>query len=167
MLIGAGGAAMFEQSETGIAAAARERFIEELRGANEQSARFGLTLSERGMRELAESRMRALNDHGRVELGASAVREMIDGFCDSPFLLQEDYEETLCELVDAFYYFKNVCGDRIADDELIAAMREKYDTYDGSVDAVTGTTIERLCRARMLGEEYDEDSDGEDEVDDE
>ena len=158
---------MREQRETDLIAAQRERMIEELRGANDISARFGLTLSERGMRELAQARTRALRDHGRVEPGGSAVRSIIEGFCDSPFLLQEDYETTLAELTDAFYYFKNACGDRIADDELIAAMRERYDAYDGAVDAVIGTTIERLCRARRLGEDYDEDYDTEDEIDEE
>ncbi|NLI53789.1 MAG: hypothetical protein GX417_05615 [Clostridiales bacterium] len=158
---------MHDKPETGLAPAMRRHFLEELRAVNAVSARFGLTLSEDAMQELAHARTRALIDHGRVELGESAVRAVIEGFCDSPFLLQEDYEETLAELVDAFYYFKNACGDQIADDELILAMRERYDAYDGSVDAVTGTTLEALCRARRLGEEDDGDGDGEDEIDDE
>ncbi|MPM79293.1 hypothetical protein SDC9_126326 [bioreactor metagenome] len=35
-------------------------------------------------------------------------------------------------------------------------MRERYDAYDGSIEAVTGTTLEALCRARRLGEAYDD-----------
>lgn len=158
---------MRKQQETGLIAAQRERMLEELRSANDVSSRFGLALSEQGMRELAQARTRALIDHGRVEPGGSAVRAIIEGFCDSPFLLQEEYESTLADLTDAFYYFKNACGDQIADDELIAVMRERYDAYDGSVDAVIGTTIEGLCRARRLGEDYDEDRGTEDENDDE
>ncbi|MEZ4627598.1 MAG: hypothetical protein R2912_05760 [Eubacteriales bacterium] len=48
-------------------------------------------------------------------------------------------------------------------------MRKRYDAYDGSVEAVIGTTIERLCRARRLGEDYDEEDeeDREDEIDEE
>lgn len=145
----------------------QELFLEELRAVNETSARFGLRLSEAGMRELAQARGQALRDHGRVELGASAVRAIADGFCDSPFLLQEDYEATLLELVDAFYYFKNACAEQLTDEELIQAMRERYDAYDGSVEAVTGTTLEVLCRARRLGEAYDDGwEDDDDERDD-
>ena len=106
----------------------------------------------------------ALTDHGRVELGASAVRSIVDGFCDSPYLLQEDYETTLLELVDAFYYFKNACGEQLTDAELIEAMRARYDAYDGSVEAVIGTTLEALCRARRFG--LEEEADWEDEDDD-
>ena len=35
-------------------------------------------------------------------------------------------------------------------------MRERYDAYDGSVDAVIGTSLEALCRACRLGQDYDD-----------
>ncbi len=152
--------------ERALAPLGREQqLIEELRDVNAISARFGLHLSEQGMAELAGARKKALIDHGRVEFGASALRNIADGFCDSPFLLQEDYEATLAELVDAFYYFKNACGDLLTDDELIAAMRKRYDAYDGSVEAVVGTSLEALCRARRLGQEVADDAWQEDEDD--
>ena len=147
-----------------LARRAQERFLEELRDVNTISARFGLRLSEQGMLALSQARTLALTDHGRVELGASAVRSIVDGFCDSPYLLQEDYETTLLELVDAFYYFKNACGEQLTDAELIEAMRARYDAYDGSVEAVIGTTLEALCRARRFG--LEEEADWEDEDDD-
>jgi len=158
---------MEQHKETGLALRVRERFLEELRGVNETGARFGLRLSEQGMLEIAQARTRALVDHGRVELGTSAVKSIVDGFCDSPYLMQEDYEATLLELVDAFYYFKNECGEQLTDDELIQAMRERYDAYDGSVEAVIGTSLESLCRARRFGFEEDEREDNDDDRDDE
>lgn len=154
-----------EQNAGGaLALRAQERFLEELREVNTISLRFGLQLSEEGMLALSQARTLALTDHGRVELGASAVRSIVDGFCDSPYLLQEDYETTLLELVDAFYYFKNACGEQLTDAELIEAMRARYDAYDGSVEAVIGTTLEALCRARRFG--LEEEADWEDEDDD-
>ena len=162
-----GDARMKQEEEYSLTLFMQQRFLTELRGANEVSARFGLQLSEQGMQELAKARTQALVDSGRVELGTSAVRAIADGFCDSPYLLQEDYEATLLELVDAFYYFKNACGEQLTDDELIRAMRERYDAYDGSVDAVIGTTLEALCRARRLGEAYEDGWDGEDDERDE
>ena len=152
-----------EQNAGGaLALRAQERFLEELREVNTISARFGLRLSEQGMLALSQARTLALTDHGRVELGASAVRSIVDGFCDSPYLLQEDYETTLLELVDAFYYFKNACGEQLTDAELIEAMRARYDAYDDSVKAVIGTTLEALCRARRFGLEEEEDWEDED-----
>ena len=154
------------QLTTNQALSEKERFLSELAALNALSSHFGLTLSAQGMEEIRLSRKHALIDHGRIELGSSAVLAIVDGFCDSPLLQQEDYEATLMELVDAFYYFKNACGEQLTDEELIVAMRERYDAYDGSVEAVTGTTLEALCRARRLGEEYGDDSE-EDGYDDE
>ncbi|MEZ4627599.1 MAG: DUF6323 family protein [Eubacteriales bacterium] len=87
---------MREQRKTSLVATQRERMLEDLRSANQFSSRFGLTLSERGMQELAKTRTQALTDHGRVELGGSAVRAIIEEFCDSPFCWEE-YESTLAE----------------------------------------------------------------------
>lgn len=162
-----GKSSMDQQSEQSLAIRVQERLLEELRGVNEIGARFGLRLSEQGIQEIAQARTRALAEHGRVELGMSAVRSIVEGFCDSPYLLQEDYETTLLELVDAFYYFKNECGEQLTDDKLIVAMRERYDAYDGSVEAVIGTSLESLCRARRFGFEEDEREDNDDERDDE
>lgn len=158
---------MENRTEYALAHRAQEQFLEELRAVNETSARFGLRLSEAGMREIARARVQALSEHGRVELGPSAVRAIADGFCDSPFLLQEDYEATLLELVDAFYYFKNACAEQLTDEELIQAMRERYDAFDGSVEAVVGTTMEALCRAVRLGEAQEEEADESEDDDDE
>ncbi|MDP3446742.1 MAG: DUF6323 family protein [Eubacteriales bacterium] len=161
---------MQQEKEAGLILVVREQFLAELRAANETSSRYGLKLSEQSMQALAQTRTRALLDHGRVELGASAVSALVEGFCDSPFLLQENYEATLAELLDAFYYFKNASGERVADDELIAAMRMRYDAYDGAVEGVTGTTLEALCLARRFGLAQDEDAwedDDDDEADDE
>ena len=41
-------------------------------------------------------------------------------------------------------------------------MRVRYDAYDGSVEAVIGTTLEALCRARRFGLEEEEDWEDED-----
>ncbi|MBA4347544.1 MAG: hypothetical protein C0413_01675 [Clostridiales bacterium] len=142
---------MTRENGTGINLMVREQFLAELRTVNETSSRYGLTLSEKGMQEISQARTRALFDQGRVELGKSAVKSIADGFCDSPYLMQEDYEATLLELVDAFYYFKNACEDQITDDELIQVMRERYDAYAGSVEAVAGTSLETICRARRFG----------------
>lgn len=155
---------MLEENEGGLVLFVREQFLAELRITNETSSRYGLKLSEQGMQLLAQTRARALLDHGRVELGKSAVSALVEGFCDSPFLLQEDYEATLAELLDAFYYFKNAGGEQVADDELIAAMRMRYDAFEGSIDGVTGTSLEALCLVRRFGlkEEEDEVEDDDD-----
>ncbi len=48
------GGDMEQDLNQALALRIKERFLEELRGVNDNSARFGLRLSEQGMQELAQ-----------------------------------------------------------------------------------------------------------------
>ncbi|MFR1640955.1 MAG: DUF6323 family protein, partial [Eggerthellaceae bacterium] len=67
---------------------------EDLAVCNEATAKHGLRLTEQQMMGLAERRGEALRATGRVEFGRGVLRELVLGFCDSPYLSQEGYEET-------------------------------------------------------------------------
>ena len=141
--------------------------LEELRGCNEWTAPFGLSLSDAQMKMLAENRFRALQNTGRVEFGEGILKKLIYAFCDSPFLTQETYEETISELQEIFYYFKNETEDKISDDELISFMKERFDNRcEGSVDLLQSRELEAFARGVRNGcddfnEESDEDFDEE------
>ncbi len=131
---------------------------EELRQCNAVTGRYGLTLSEEQIAVIVEKRFEALGATGRVEFGSGITKMLIETFCDSPFIYQENYEETILELLDSFYYFKNESEDRIPDDELIAIMRRHFDTIcQGSLEYLSGTTLEDLCRNTRFGYETDDD----------
>jgi hypothetical protein len=147
---------MNDETGTSLMQILEQRLSENLVACNARTERYGLQLSQSAILALAERRTGALKESGRVEFGESAIPAIIEGFCDSPFLMQENYEETIGELLEAFYYFKNACGDTMTDEELIAAMRERYDYFDGSLDGVIGTSLEFLCRAKLLGQDYDD-----------
>ena len=80
-------------------AAARE----DLAVCNETTAKHGLRLTEPQMMELVERRGEALRATGRVEFGRGVVRELVRGFCDSPYLSQENYAEVIADVQDVFY----------------------------------------------------------------
>ena len=125
-----------------------------LRAANELTTRYGLTLSERDIATLLEKRQDALLETGRVEFGKGILEKLVFAFCDSPYLFQETYVETLLALQEAFYYFKNESLDTLTDDELIAFMKEHFDgDCEGSVDYLAGTLLDDLCRDIRYGEE--------------
>ena len=127
---------------------------ERLRTCNALTARFGLWLTEENIRELAEARFSALGQTGRVEFGGGILEKLIYEFCDSPYLEQDTYMETLLALQDAFYYFKNETLDAIADDDLIAFMKRHFDgDCEGSIDYLTGSLLEDLGRMVRDGEE--------------
>ena len=55
------------------------------------------------MEALAEGRERALADTGRVEFGDGILPALIDALCDSPYLQQSDWAETLLSAQAVFY----------------------------------------------------------------
>ena len=126
--------------------------VNELRECNELVARFGLTLSETQIQSLVERRFDALRDTGRIEFGEGILKKLIFSFCDSPYLTQENFEETIVELQDSFYYFKNESMDRLSDDELIDFMSIVFNgRAQGSLDYLSGTSLEELCRYARQG----------------
>jgi hypothetical protein len=127
----------------------------ELRECNEFTRRYGLSLSEQQIHGLVEKRFEALKDTGRIEFGKGILKKLIYEFCDSPYIIQENYEDTILELLDSFYYFKNESMDLISDDELMTFMKEHFDTIcEGSLEYLNGTTLEELCRNTRYGYQF-------------
>ncbi len=128
---------------------------------NRASAHSGLVLSEEQYTSLAQRRQQALRRTRRVEFGDSALVKLAAAFCDSDFVSGRNYTPLLAEMVDIFYYYKNECGERLSDDELIAYMRRAFDTdAGGSAQYLADTCLERLCRSFNFGGDVDDDSDG-------
>ncbi|MBP1762633.1 MAG: hypothetical protein H6Q64_2175 [Firmicutes bacterium] len=129
----------------------------ELRECNDISLRYGLSLSEQQMQNLAERHVTALRDTGRIEFGSGILKKLVMQFCNSPFIFQDNYEDTLLELQDAFYYFKNESKDRIPDDELIEFMKQVFDgRAQGSLEYLCNITLEELCRNTRYGYAVDD-----------
>lgn len=125
--------------------------------ANEKTGDTGLMLSQEQIHSLTLAHLEALQSTGRVETGEGALPKLMEAFCDSPFLTRENYAQTLAELQDAFYYFKNESEDRIADDELVELMRDVFNgRAQGSMEYLIGTSLEELCRWARGGGEWDE-----------
>lgn len=143
-----------EQNELStMAGLQRRQMAQELSACNEMTARYGLTLSGEQVSELIENRFEALRDNGRVEFGEGILPRLITAFCDSPYLSQESYAEMLAGLQECFYYYKSASEDRFSDDELLAMMREAFDgEAEGSLEYLSGTTLDELCRSARFGE---------------
>lgn len=79
--------ALFAQDRTETAQALRE--------CNARTARYQLTLSEAEIGMLLGAREDALQASGRVELGESILPRLALALCDSPYIQQADYAQTL------------------------------------------------------------------------
>lgn len=130
----------------------KKQLAMEIKKCNEVTMRYGVTLSDTQIENLINKRFESLKNTGRIEFGDGILKELIEAFCDSPYIIQENYEETLEELQDIFYFFKGEAMDQIADDELIEFMKEYFNgECQGSIEYLSGTNLEELCRDTRYG----------------
>ena len=115
-----------------------------LLSVNAVSSRFGLTLSTDSAMRLGKQLVQSMEEHGRYLLDDGLLEELAMAFCDSPYLLQSDYEATLSALVEAFCDCKTQCLDRLTDEELLTFLRTRFDARGGSLDALESDLTE-LC----------------------
>ncbi len=148
----------------------QKQAVEEIEKCNELTSRFGLTLSRAEAAELVETRTLALKSNGRIEFGGGVLDKLIREFCDSPYISMHNYTETLNELVDMFYYYKNEALDLISDDELVKFMKERFDGIcQGSLELLSGRELAAMARNLRYGyaPDYSEDEPDEEEEYDE
>ena len=120
---------------------------QEVLRSNEYTCQFGLSLSEQDIEELMIVRRECLQEHQRVEFGKGVLEKLIYAFCDSSYIYQENYVDTLSRLQDIFYLYKNESMDELTDDELIEYMRKSFDeTCHGSLDYLEETCLEEFAR---------------------
>ncbi|MGG7179264.1 DUF6323 family protein [Clostridium paraputrificum] len=130
----------------------KKQLAVEIKKCNEMTIKYGVTLSDIQIESLINKRFESLKNTGRVEFGDGVLKELIEAFCDSPYIIQENYEETLEELQDIFYFFKGEAMEEIADDELIEFMKECFNKEcQGSIEYLSGTSLEELCRNTRYG----------------
>jgi hypothetical protein len=124
----------------------------EIKKCNDYTAKFGVTLTDSDIACLMESRNETLKTLGRIEFGNGILQKLIFQFCDSAYIYQDNYVETLLALQETFYYYKNEALDEITDDELISIMKEYFETEcQGSTTYLQETTLEDICRNVRYG----------------
>ncbi|MEY8355355.1 DUF6323 family protein [Lachnospiraceae bacterium 54-53] len=137
------------------------RQIAGVKAANRYTEKFGLLLTDEDTALLLRERKEVLKNQERVEFGEGILPKLIFAFCDSPYIYQDNYVETLGRLQDIFYFYKNESMDEITDDELIEFMKAGFDgPCQGSPDHLEDTGLEALARRARFGyglyEEEDE-----------
>lgn len=140
---------MEEQWLSVLAAQAEELNVQEL---NAYTGQYGLTLSREDGELLMQEHKNALVRQKRIEFGESILPKLIYTFCDSDYLCQDNYVETLIGLQEIFFRYKNEMSDEITDDELLHFMKEQFDTVcAGDLDYLSGTCLEVFAQAVRAG----------------
>ena len=142
----------------------------EIEKCNDFTANYALVLTHQQAVELIETRTYALNVNGRIEFGGGVIDKIIKEFCDSPYISMDNYTETLHELIEMFYYYKNETLDLISDDDLIKFMKKTFDgVCQGSLELLSGRELARMARNLRYGYEpdYSEDTISDEDEEDE
>ncbi len=134
----------FESEANGaqLATAARE-----LIACNEVIGRYGLALSAADAQAIVVGRAEALAVSDRVEFGGGVAKDLVLAFAGSPQVSQSTFVETILELQELFYEFKNESLEQLTDDDLIKKMRTLFDDYaNGDVALLEEALFEGLTR---------------------
>ena len=122
--------------------------IQKLVETNETTRTFGLALTEEDVKLLAERRIETLKEQQRVEFGDGILPRLIFAFCDSPYIDQGNYVDTISRLQEIFYLYKNESMDELTDDELIELMKDAFDgECEGSLEYLEETALEDFARS--------------------
>ena len=119
---------------------------------NRVTEKYGLTLSEKEAELILGEKNNALKAQRRVEFGEGITPKIIYEFCDSDFIDQNNYVDTLIRLQEIFYAYKNEMHDEITDEELLHFMREQFDQVCyGDLGYLEGTCLTIFAQAIRAG----------------
>lgn len=119
---------------------------------NQFTEKFGLVLSEVDAELLAAERVDVLKKEQRIEFGQGILPKIIYAFCDSSYITQGNYSDSLIRLQEIFYMYKNEMLDEITDDELLEFMREQFENVCyGDFDYLEGTCLDIFAQAIRAG----------------
>ncbi|AFS79791.1 hypothetical protein Curi_c27980 [Gottschalkia acidurici 9a] len=123
-----------------------EQVFNDILQCNEHTSEYGLKLSTEDVKEIIKTRNIALKKSGRIEFNGQIINKIVIAFCDSPYISQYNYSDTINELVEIFYNYKNETLDYISDDELIEIMKESFNNYcQGSLELLEGKALYKIA----------------------
>ena len=128
---------------------------QEIVRCNDYTEQFGLVLTQQQAAQLVQTRSDSLRQNGRIEFGGGVIDKIIREFCDSPYISADNYAQTLQELIELFYAFKNETMDRVPDDDLIYFMKSAFDgVCGGSLELLADRELYRMAKNVRSGLPY-------------
>lgn len=131
---------------------ARQTLVTQMLETNCYTQKYGLVLRKEDAALLAQERADVLRAEKRVEFGQGILPKIIYEFCDSPYIYQDNYCESLIRLQEIFFQYKNEMMDELSDDELLTFMREQFDDVcRGDFGYLEGTCLDLFAQAVRAG----------------
>ena len=140
---------------------AKQALAAQVLTTNHFTQKYGLVLGKEDAALLAQERADVLRAQRRVEFGPGILPKIIYTFCDSPYIYQDNYCESLARLQEIFFQYKNEMMDELSDDELLAFMREQFDQVCcGDFGYLEGTCLDLFAQAVRAGYSGYEETEG-------
>ena len=131
---------------------ANENIRNSIISMNEKTFKYGLSLSQEDVSDILAARKNTFIDESRIEFGKSILPKLIETFCDSSYISQNDYKDSIIRLQEIFFRYKNETEDELSDDELLTIMREQFEeSCFGSFELLEGTILELFAEAVRRG----------------
>lgn len=135
--------------------------LDKMMKTNDTAEQFGLALTEQDAKLILEERKGALKEQKRVEFGEGIAAKIIYEFCDSNYIDQSNYVDTVIRLQSIFYLYKNEMQDEMTDDELLHLMKEQFELICfGDLDYLENTCLANFAQAIRAGYDGYKSSDG-------
>ncbi len=130
----------------------QEKQVAALMRTNQKTESFGLTLSEEDAKLLSREKSETLQFERRIEFGEPVIPRIIEEFCDSQYITQNNYLDTLVRLQQIFFFYKGEMEDEITDEELLHFMKEQFEgVCYGDLDYLEGTCLDVFAEAIRAG----------------
>ena len=131
---------------------AKQELAKQVLETNRYTQKYNLALCPEDAALLAEVRADVLRAEKRVEFGDGILPRIIYVLCDSAYIYQDNYCDSLIRLQEIFFQYKNEMLDEITDDELLAFMREQFEEVcRGDFDYLEGTCLDLFAQAIRAG----------------
>lgn len=112
---------------------------------NEITKDKDLYLSEKDIEGLIDNKAIILKENGRVEVGGTTIRNIIESFYDSPFIDKDNYLESLEELTSIFYKYQQEFYGVLSDEEILIYLKEEFDNIVmGTFTLLESDSLEKL-----------------------
>ena len=115
----------------GITESEKRYVAKELMLLGDKTAEYGITLSEKDCIEIAECRHEALVENERIEVGLGATQKIIEAFCESGYVNQNCFSETVQGLLECFYMIKTETCDKVDDESVLEFLKYLFETEVG------------------------------------
>lgn len=131
---------------------AKQTLTKQVLETNRYTQKYGLVLGEKEAALLAKERADVLRAERRVEFGPGILPKIIYAFCDSAFIEQDNYCDSLIRLQEIFFLYKNETMDELTDDELLEFMRKQFENVCfGDFGYLEGTCLDIFAHAVRAG----------------